>query len=44
MPALSYRIAQFFDKENIDAQHPRPPVLAMLLETIERETFDGLLA
>ena len=28
-----------FDKENIDGQHPRPPVLAMLLETIEREIF-----
>ena len=30
--------------KNIDGQHLRPPVLAMLLETIERENFDGLLA
>ena len=29
---------------NIDGQHLRPPVLAILLETIERENFDGLLA
>ena len=29
--------------KNIDRQHLRPPVLAMLLETIERENFDGLL-
>ena len=33
-----------FDGENIDGQHLRPPVLAVLLETIERENFDGLLA
>ena len=33
-----------FDRENIDGQHPRPPVLAVLLETIERENFDVLLA
>ena len=26
-----------FDGENIDRQYPRPPVLAILLETIERE-------
>ena len=26
-----------FDRENIDRQHLRPPVLAILLETIERE-------
>ena len=26
-----------FDRENIDGQHLRPPVLAILLETIERE-------
>ena len=32
-----------FDGENIDAQHLRPRVLAILLETIERENFDGLL-
>ena len=30
--------------ENIDGQHLRPPVLAILLETIERENSDGLLA
>ena len=30
--------------EIIDRQHLRPPVLAILLETIERENFDGLLA
>ena len=35
----SYRIAQFFDGENIDGQHLRPPVLAILLETIERENL-----
>ena len=34
----------FFGMENIDGQHLRPPVLAILLETIERENFDGLLA
>ena len=33
-----------FYRENIDGQHLRPPVLAILLETIERENFDGLLA
>ena len=33
-----------FDGENIDRQYLRPPVLAKLLETIERENFDGLLA
>ena len=33
-----------FDVKNIDGQHPRPLVLAILLETIERESFDGLLA
>ena len=33
-----------YDRENIDRQHLRPPVLAILLETIERENFDGLLA
>ena len=33
-----------FDEENIDGQHLRPPVLAILLETIERENFDRLLA
>ena len=32
-----------FDGENIDRQHLRPLVLAILLETIEREIFDGLL-
>ena len=32
-----------FDGENINGQHLRPPVLAILLETIERENFDGLL-
>ena len=26
--------------EYIDGQHVRPPVLAILLETIERENFD----
>ena len=30
-----------FDGENIDGQHLRPPVSAILLETIERENFDG---
>ena len=30
-----------FGGENIDGQHLRPPVLAILLETIERENFDG---
>ena len=34
----------FLDEENIDGQHPRPPVLVILLETIERESFDTLLA
>ena len=29
--------------ENIDRQHLKPPVLAILLETIERENFDGSL-
>ena len=29
--------------KNIDGQHLRPPVLAVLLETIERENFDRLL-
>ena len=33
-----------FDRENINGQHLRPPVLAILLETVERENFDGLLA
>ena len=33
-----------FDGENIDGQHLRPPVLAILLETIERENFNGLPA
>ena len=28
------------DRENIDGQHLRPPVLAIPLETIEREKFD----
>ena len=28
------------DEENIDRQHLRPPVLAILLETIEREIFN----
>ena len=28
-----------FNGENIDRQHLRPPVLATLLETIERESF-----
>ena len=37
-------VAQFFDEENIDGQYPRPPVLAILLETVEREVFDGSLA
>ena len=32
-----------FDEENIDGQHPRLPVLAVLLEIIERENFDALL-
>ena len=31
------------DRENINGQHLRPPVLAILLETIERENVDGLL-
>ena len=47
-----YRIVQFFDRcttlrnltENIDGQHPRSPVLAILLEIIERGNFDTLLA
>ena len=39
-----YRMAQFFDGGNIDGQHPRPPVLVILLEIIERESFDALLA
>ena len=29
-----------FDVENINRQHLRPPVLAILLETIERETIE----
>ena len=33
-----------FDGENVDVQHPRPPVLPILLEIIERENFDALLA
>ena len=28
---------------NIDRQHLRPPVLAILLETIERENFSSLV-
>ena len=28
-----------FDRENIDGQHPRPPVLAVLLENNERESL-----
>ena len=36
---ISYRA--IFDGENIDGQHLRPPVSAILLETIERENFDG---
>ena len=40
---LKYRVAQFLDGGNIDRQHLRPPVLAILLEIIERENFDGLL-
>ena len=48
-----YRIVQFFDRctslrnltgGNIDGQNPRSPVLAILLEIIERENFDALLA
>ena len=39
-----YHIAQLFDEENIDGQHPRLPVLAILLEIIERKFFDALLA
>ena len=35
--------AKFFDGENIDGHHLRPPVLAILLETIEQEKFYGLL-
>ena len=30
-----------FDRENIDRQHLRPPVLAIILETNERENFNG---
>ena len=30
-----------FDRENIDSQHLRPPVLVIQLETIERENFNG---
>ena len=30
--------------QNIDGQHLRPPVLAILLETVKRENFDGLIA
>ena len=33
-----------FDGENIDRHHPRPPVLVILLETIERENLDALIA
>ena len=29
--------------ENIDGEHPRPPVLAILPKIIERENFDALL-
>ena len=36
-------IIEKIDRENIDRQHLRPPVLAILLETIERENFDGLI-
>ena len=32
-----------FDRENIDGQHLRPSLLAILLETVERENFDRLL-
>ena len=32
----------YYTGENIDGQHLRPPVLAILLETIERENSDGL--
>ena len=34
----------FLDGENVDRQHPRPAVLVTLLEIIERESFDTLLA
>ena len=37
-----YVIKKFYGK-NIGGQHPRPPVLAILLEFIEREIFDTLL-
>ena len=30
--------------ENTDGQYPRQPVLAPLLDIIERENFDALLA
>ena len=44
-PLYTYHIrSAIFDGENIDGQHLRPPVLAILLETIERENFDGLPA
>ena len=36
-------IAQFLMGQKIDGQHLRPPVLAILLETIERENFDKFL-
>ena len=32
-----------YNRENIDGHHLRPPGLAILLETIERENFDELL-
>ena len=41
---ICYHLAQFFDgskyqQMHIDGQHLRPPILAILLETIEREIF-----
>ena len=41
---MKHRIAQLFDGGSIDRQHPRPAVLAVPLEIIERKDFVGLLA
>ena len=43
MDAVPMHFIEKFDRENIDGHHLRPPVLAILLETIERENYDGLL-
>ena len=43
MDAVPMHFIEKIDRKNIDGQHLRPPVLAILLETIERENYDELL-